>query len=353
MNELIVVTGSKGSGKTIAAATFAPPSEADKVFAIDTENSMSDVINYIKFGKYIKAYQRFNLDPSMLTDVANGKLPWVTEKQRGQLVQYYQWFVEMLDKELTPGKFKYLVIDTIEPIEAAMTGAVQANGKQFGWDGNKAFGKLEVDGIRPLYEGILTAVYARGVEHIILTSHLHQPWDGDKPIANKVKPGGRLTLLTRLSTLMLWMVPNVGNEDGAPAALVLKARMGKMTPTPNGWQTRRILPQRIPHFSWIDINAYKEQPANFINPAPGEVPTPSEQDMISEMLTNEQMKLMVMGAELQLKQMQVPAMLVNNSPIDAEQLAALKDQGLQPAEIAKELGAPLPAVLAAMRNGNN
>lgn len=353
MKQLIVITGSKGAGKSTAAATIAPPKEASKMFVIDTENSMSDIVDQIKFGKYIRAYERFKLDASMLGNIAKGNLPWVNDNQKTTMAQYYDWFIKILDKELEPGKYKYLVIDTVESIEAAFAAAVESDKGRFGWSGSKAYGRLETEGVRPLYENMIEAIYARGIETIILNAHLRSVWVENTPIVNAVKPGGRLTILTRLSTLMLWLVPNVGNEDGAPAALVLKARMGKMIPTEQGWKTQRILPQRIPHFSWIDVDAYRQTPANLAQPSAGEVPTEAEQQMISEMLTNEQMKLMVMGAELQLKQMQAPAMLVTNPVIDTEQLSALKEQGMQPAEMAKELNVPLPAVLAAIRNGNN
>ncbi len=351
MKQLIVVTGSKGAGKSTTAATIAPPSEAGKVFVIDTENSMSDIVDQIEFGQYVRAYERLKLDASMLDKVAKGDLPWVSDSQRGTMVDYYNWFITMLNERLIANTYKYLIIDTVEPLEMAFTAAVQANPKAFGWSGSMKFGKLETEGVRPFYEHLLEAIYARGVETIVLTTHLHSVWQDDKPVLNKIKPGGRLTVLTRLSTLMLWMIPNVGNEDGAPAALVLKARMGKMIPTPEGWQTRRILPQRIPHFSWMDVDAYKRNPANLAEPAYGEVPTPSEQEMISEMLTNEQMRLMVAGAEIQLKQMQDPALLTRlpiQVPTDA--IANLHKSGSAPADIAAQLSVPLPLVLSAIKS---
>lgn len=349
MNQLIVVTGSKGAGKSIAAATVAPPKEAEKMFVVDTENSMSDIVDQVKFGRYIKAYDRLKPDTKMLTSIAGGKMPWVSETERNTLVEYYRWFIDMLDKELKDKQFKYLVIDTAEPIEASFAAAAEAGGKQFGWSGSRAYGRLETEAVRPLYENLLQAIYARGVETILLTTHLKRVWEDNSPIPNAVKPGGRLTVLTRLSTLMLWLVPNVGNEDGAPAALVLKARMGKLVATDKGWETRRILPQRIPHFSWMDVERYRQQPANLANPAPGETPTQAEQNMISEMLTDEQMKLMVVGAEIQLKQMQGGSPMLTAPQIDMHMLEGLKAQNLPPAEIAQRLGAPLPAVLSAIR----
>lgn len=349
MKQLIVITGSKGAGKSTAAATIAPPSEADKVFVIDTENSMSDIVDQIGFGHYVRAYERMKLDASMLDKVAKGNLPWVNDSQRGAMADYYTWFITMLNERLVEGKYKYLIIDTIEPLEMAFTAAVQANPKAFGWSGSKVYGKLETEGVRPLYENLLEAIYARGVETIVLTTHLHSVWQDDKPVLNKIKPGGRLTILTRLSTLMLWMLPNVGNEDGAPAAMVLKARMGKMVATPEGWQTRRILPQRIPHFSWMDVDAYKKNPANLAEPAPGETPTRSEGEMISEMLTDEQMRLMVTGAEIQLKQMQDSPM-ITRPPVPTEAIANLHSAGVLPPEIAQQLTVPLPLVLSAIKS---
>lgn len=351
MKQLIVVTGSKGAGKSTTAATIAPPSEAGKVFVIDTENSMSDIVDQIEFGQYVRAYERMKLDATMLEKVAKGELPWVGNSQRSTMVDYYNWFITMLNERLTPGQYKYLVIDTVEPLEMAFTAAVNANPQKFGWSGSKGFGAVETEGVRPLYENLLEAIYARGVETIVLTTHLHSVWQDNKNVLNKIKPGGRLTLLTRLSTLMLWLVPNVGNEDGAPAAIVLKARMGKMIPTETGWQTRRILPQRIPHFSWMDIDAYKKTPANFAEPAPGEVPTSSEQEMISEMLTNEQMRLMVAGAEIQLKQMQDTAMISRPQiQVPTEAIANLHGAGSTPADIAAQLAVPLPLVLSAIKS---
>lgn len=351
MKQLIVITGSKGAGKSTAAATIAPPSEADKVFVIDTENSMSDIVDQIDFGQYVRAYERMKLDATMLERIAKNDLPWVSDSQRGAMADYYNWFITMLNERLTVNKYKYLIIDTVEPLEMAFTAAVQANPKAFGWSGSKVYGKLETEGVRPLYEHLIEAIYARGIETIVLTTHLHSVWQDDKPVLNKIKPGGRLTVLTRLSTLMLWMLPNVGNEDGAPGAMVLKARMGKMIATPTGWQTRRILPQRIPHFSWMDVDAYKRNPANLADPTPGEVPTPSEQDMISEMLTNEQMRLMVAGAEIQLKQMQDTAMISRPQiQVPTEAIANLHSSGSTPADIAAQLAVPLPLVLSAIKS---
>lgn len=351
MRELIVVTGSKGSGKSTALATLAPPGTEGRVFVIDTENSMSDIVGQVKFGKYIRAHEQYSTDEKMLHDIAIGKLPWVSTDQRNALVGFYDWIVEILDKELKAGKFDTVLIDTIEPLEAAMAAAVDFGKKKFGWSGSRAYGKMEVEGVRPLYENFFEAIYARGVKQIAVSTHIKRVWEDDKPILNKIKPGGRLMVLSRLSSLMLWLVPNVGNPDGAPAALVLKARKGRMIAVDGEWEVRRVLPQRIPHFTWADVKRYENHPADLANPSPGEVPTDGEHDMISEMLTDEQMKLMVVGAQLELEMAKqdpvIGAVPPNEGPseeLKSEVLKLSKD-GIPYPMIAKQVGMPLPQVV--------
>ena len=136
--------------------------------------------------------------------------------------------------------------------------------------------------------------------YFMFASNLKRAWEGDSPVINKVKPGGRLSVLARLSTMMLWLTPNAENADGAPAAIILKARLGQFTIKNKKWVPRRVLPERVPHFSWQDIFAYLANPADLANPAPGESMTEDERDMISELLNDEQMRLMVLGAKREL-----------------------------------------------------
>jgi len=353
MRELIVVTGSKGAGKSTALATLSPPGTEKRVFVIDTENSMSDIAGQVEFGQYIRTYEQYNPDDKMLDLIAKGKLPWVSGDQRSSLVKLYEWFVEMLSTKLTPGKFDTVLIDTIEPIEMAMAAAVDLGKKNFGWSGSRAYGRMETEGVRPLYENLFEAIYARGVSQIAVSTHIKRVWEDDKPVLNKIKPGGRLAVLTRLSSLMLWLVPNVGNPDGAPAALVLKARKGKMIAVDGEWEVRRILPQRVPHFSWKDLKSYENHPANLANPAEGEVPTSGEQDMISEMLTDEQMKLMVVGAELELESKKQGKVISATEPtLTDEQKKKIKemaDEGIPYPSIAKSLAVSIPEVVEVAR----
>ncbi len=361
MEKVWVVTGPKGVGKSTALATLAKADEVKKVYVIDTEGSMSDIKDQITFGGYADMYKRISPDSKagkdMLALIAAGKPPWVGDNQRSQWVAYYEYFVKRLNKDLVPGRYSHVLIDTIGPIEAAMAAAVDAGRKVFGWGGSPAYGKSETEGVRPLYEGLLEAIGRRGVKNIAIASHIKPVWakvGGNKsvPIPGKVKPGGRMAVLARLSTAMFWLVHEPMNASGAPAAIVLKARIGKHTVdgATGHWITQRVLPARMPEFSWLAVDRYKEEPANFANPAPGEIPTAEELEMASELLNQAQYKLMVLGAQERLAARpvrQADAMLVPTVTDGAGQpdlrqarVLALAVQGMDAMAISKEVGMP-------------
>lgn len=353
MGKLIVATGSKGAGKTTALATMIPPDEMDRAFVIDTENGWNDILQYAKPGFYASIYERFGLDDQLMHKIAVGDIPWAS-KQRSSMADLFDWFVGTMDKQLVTGRYKYVIIDAVEPIEQAITAAIDQGKMKYGWAGSKAYGRMETEGVRPLYEHMVQAMYDRGVEVVGLSTHVKHVWADDRPILNKVKPGGRLAVLTRLSSLMLWLVPTQENEDGAPAALVLKARMGKMTAGKDGWKVQRVLPRRIPHFSWQDVAKYDQYPANLASPAPGETPSQAEVEMISELLTDEQMKLMVLGAEIEREMVKqnAPVSLLDQTLSDEQigQVTALFGQGVPLPMIAKRVDVPLAKVRELVAN---
>jgi energy-coupling factor transporter ATP-binding protein EcfA2 len=321
MKKIYVLTGARGSGKSTALARFPKPSDLGKMLVIDTEDSMSDIIESnhrmkVEFGEYIRAYERFKMNDDLLELIAKGKLPWASQQQKSALVGYYEWFVKELDDKLKKDSFRYLAIDTIEPIEAAMTAWAETNKSQSGWSGSRAYGRLETEAVRPLYENLLEAISRRGVETILMSSHLKRVWENDKPILNKLQPGGRITVLSRLSSMMLWLVQS-DNPDGAPAAIVLKARKAKESVENGDWSISRPLPQRIPHFTWKDVRSYEANGCDLARPAPGETLSDNERAMISEFLTDEQMRLMVLGAEIEAKEMtQSGVVNVQENPIE-------------------------------------
>lgn len=315
MKKTVLITGARGSGKSTALAGIVPAlqEEWDKTLVFDTEESWSDLaiedpkkkgayrlndVN-LRIGEYIRAYDRFKLDKDLLSLIAQDKLPWVSDKQKSSLVEYYKYFLEIMDTKLATGKYKYVLIDTIEPVEAALTAWVESNQSLAGWK-SKAMGGMETEGVRPLYENLIEGIGRRGVEYVALTSHLKNPWVNNRPVLSKVEPGGRLKLLSRISTLMVWLVDEPSNADGAPAGLVLKARIEKMEIENGRLKPRRVLPRRMPHFTWGDIEEYMKSPANLLEPKKGETISTAELEMVKEMLDDEQFKLMVLGTETEL-----------------------------------------------------
>jgi hypothetical protein len=227
----------------------------------------------------------------------------VDQEQKGTLEKYYRYILENLDRRLVRGQYDVYVHDTLEKLEAGMAAWSENHFKEFGFRSlgeARQYGKLWSEAIYPLYEQFLSAVFGRGVRTVILCSHLRTPWEGNRPVVGKVEPAGK-KLLYRLASLMLWLVHDRGNADGAPAGLVLKERLGRLSVEDGQWKVRRTLPERIPHCTWTDIATYLTRGCNMANPGQGEAMTEAERQMISELLSDEQMRLMVLDAERELE----------------------------------------------------
>lgn len=311
-NAVIVITGAKGVGKTVLASTYARPSEVGLVYYDDSERSANRIVQSmakedLAFGYYGDLSNRFSDLPSdadLLTQISKGKLPWLNKEEKGALCGYYEYIRDTLDKNLELGKYKVYVMDTLEKFEAGMAAWVENRVDQWGYrslrDAMK-FGRFWSDCVYSLYEQFFAAVFARGVETIILCSHLGTPWRDKKPVPGKVNPHGK-PLLRRLSSIMIWLVSDSSNADGAPAGLILKERTGKMEVDLKNdrWLPRTMLPRRIPHCTWDDVRRYLTDGCDLSKPAKGEVMSSFERDMISELLTDKQMELMVLDAKNEL-----------------------------------------------------
>jgi hypothetical protein len=352
--KIFVVTGPKGVGKSTALATYPRPSEMERVCVLDTEDSMGEIIELFEkrghpFGRVIRAYDRFEVGEEMLTRMAKGDNPWVDDRQKSSLIGYYDWLVRELASTLRPkGAFSHFLIDTIGPIEAAMTAAVEDGKSKFGWSGVSAYGRKETEGVRPLYDALLEGIHRTGVKTFLIASHTKPVWIDKRPVPGKVKPGGRMAVLARLSTAMFWLVHNPENMDGAPAALVLKSRVGEMAIEDDRWEPRRVLPEKIPHFSWKDVDRYRESPADFANPGPGETMTAQEREMTSEFFSSAQLKYMMAGrdrepAAIKPQQGSIEVM-PQVSTTDKERAREMFAQGMNKAEIAVVLNLPPPLV---------
>jgi hypothetical protein len=314
---VVVVTGARGTGKTLFASTYLPPGQEGLIFYHDSERSSNRVVQALgemgtKFGYYGDLQARFSdlpADDDLLHRISGGSLPWVDKTERSAMRRYYEYVLEDLDKNLVQDKYKVYILDTGEKLEAGMRAWGEDNITKFGFRSVREamkYGKIWSEVLYPLYEQIITAIFSRGVEVIFLCFHLRTPWEGNKPVPGKVEPSGK-PLLRRLSSCMFWLTNEPTNADGAPAGLVLKERLGQLTVVDGKWKIRRMIPSRIPHCTWEDIRHYLEVGCDLANPAPGEVMSPGEREMISELLTDKQMALMVADAETERLQKQIEA----------------------------------------------
>lgn len=349
----------------MSISTFPKATKDDmgKMFVVDTEDSMSDILEHnkrlgLEFGGYVRMYDRFRVGEDMLERIAQGRLPWVDKKQKRALLQYWDYFIEQIDEQMKDGQFKYVGIDTVEPIEAAMAAWVESNRQKSGWSGSRAYGRLETEGVRPLYENLLEALFSRGAEHIILTSHLKRVWENDHPVLNKLQPGGRLALLARISSMMFWLMKEASGK-GAPAAITLKARACIMEVEGEEWMPRRALPDRIPSFTWREVREYLEKGYDNDNPKQGETLSVEERSMISELLTDAQMRLMLASVEKEAEMAkavrQVEVMGQGEVEIDDDQADIvrdlMKDKELSPMQVAEQSGMSLPDVVRIINRG--
>jgi len=311
--QLYVATGPFGVGKTTWAFEATLPADLEKVYWIDPEGSANNIKDQLKemgkqFGRYVDFSERFKDKlPSgvdLLDAINKGNLPWADKQKGAALVEFYEYVLEDITKNLTPGKYQTFVFDPGEKLEAGMAAWAAANPNVVGVRENAGYGRFWSQGVYPLYESLFDAIWSRGVDLIILTFHLKTPWENGRPVMNKVVMSGKKILKPK-SQLMVWLVNEPNNPRGAPAGLVLKERLGRLSIGDDGeWDTQRTIPRRIPECTWRQIRKYLrgDLPCDLANPAPGEVPSRDELEMISPLLTNKQMELMLLEAKKDLEE---------------------------------------------------
>ena len=387
MKQIYFITGARGIGKSTAAARFARPSEIGQMVVVDCEDSMNDIMESnermgVKFGAFIRAYEQLGDEEerkALLGNIARGTLPWVSKKQKSSLIAFWDWLTKRLDETITPDSdYKFLVIDPVAPVEAALAAWAESDKKRSGWR-TKAYGKFEVEAVRPLLRNFLEAVYARGIETILVTSHLKNPWveyapGESKPVLDKVIPSGRLKVWSRLTTAMIWLVPPYPvNANDAPSAIRMKARVGleRIDKDVDEWDIKRPIPPRIPAFSWKAWREYQRVGWDPLNPKPGETLLPHEKTMLDELMSDKQYQLMIAYAEAAKEYKEPSPVLatVSEGPTltitpeglevdrgvvlvltEQEQaIITLAGQGKDEGQIAAELGTVLPVVVNVLR----
>ena len=124
--------------------------------------------------------------------------------------------------------------------------------------------------------------------------------------------------------------------------------------------SRAAVAATIPAFSWTKVRQYETNGCNHAQPQPGETITQSEMDMISEYLTDAQLRLMTLGAETELEQMKAQQMpfiggeafsleAPGLAPELVEQIMKLAGEGLKPVQIKTQLGVSIKDVLETLK----
>ena len=356
---LIVITGARGTGKTIAAYTVAPPSKVERVYIHDAENSGNHFVSELKkkdkkFGYYLNlddAWTHALPDEADLFDrMVKGDLPWANTQEQDSMIDYFKFVMQNIRTNLKKDEFDVYIMDTIERFEAGMYAYAEANPDKTGWR-KKAYGEVWTKGVYPLYRAFLNALYQRGVKVVVLTSHLRTPWVDNKRVIGAVEPKGK-SILFQLSQLHLWLVHDVRNEDGEPAALVFKERLGNISSNDDSdsWNVKRCLPPRIPTFNWVEVEKYLKNGVNMNNLNDRERLSREEESMLSTTLNDLQMQLMILQTQESLleKQESSKSILIPNEatvlPRDTAVSLYDKGNGLSVAAIAEQLRKPLALV---------
>lgn len=144
-------------------------------------------------------------------------------------------------------------------------------------------------GVKYLLKSMFSELRAKGVQVIVITSHVKTAWAGDKPLLGKFKAVG-LDIIAELSVLSLALVPGAAENLGCPAAVVAKEQLAKIEWKDGKLDVVRRLPLRLPKATFSEVKDYLANPANLTNPRPGEVPTREEIDPFLPTFSKEQIQ---------------------------------------------------------------
>jgi hypothetical protein len=143
-------------------------------------------------------------------------------------------------------------------------------------------------GVSRIWERVFQVVLnQKKYRAITIITHVGQPWVDGKPVLNKWLAKGNKAL-AQLCNLCLVLTRTPGQSS--PAALVTKENFGMLTFADGKYQAKKVFPARFPVAMWENIAGYFAHPADFTNPAPGEVPSPAELAMYDDFYTPEQIE---------------------------------------------------------------
>lgn len=241
---IIGVTGEYGSGKTLFGVTINPP----KTKVYDTEHSS---VAYKSLG-----FTHVSIQEEMQKVKPGGYRP----------IDTFQWWWKQI-KEMKPGEFDVVFVDTISEIEEGLVEWVQNNPSHFGHTHGqyqKMSGIMWGD-VKSLWKQVLSDLAAK-CETFVFAAHMANVWAGDKP-TGKRKPKGKETLMEIASLyLCLERKPDdKGKLPAKPAATVLKSRLvaTKFNSESGDLEIVPCLPPRLPECTPAKIRWYMDNPPDY------------------------------------------------------------------------------------------
>lgn len=341
-------TGYRGDGKSFHAAQIENP--ALTAF-FDFEKKGEGINGQLHFGMYLP----------------------VTEQAKGALAAW-ETFAKAID-EFPRDRFTHVVLDNTAPLEMALKAHVVANAEKY----ERQYGVIASNIKANKYGGasgvvnylisdlICNPLWSKGVQLITVTSHVKPRWAGGVQVANSfnIKGADRWDELSVLTLIFL-----KGENAPIPSALVMKEQMGKLAwdEDKGEFSVFRRLPYRLPKATPAEIRRYLREPADLKNPKPGEAPTEAELRPFSEVLSREQLSILLAEikastdeADGQVKPAtgggmmfpSAPAAAPTPEPVVADdvtaKIRAALDEGLTAAEVVEREGVKMTDVLRVMR----
>ena len=179
----------------------------------------------------------------------------------------WTWWWEQI-KQLTPGKYTVIALDTVSEIESGLCDWVNKNPAYFGHTAAQ-YAKMEGiywGDVKEFWKGILADLSSRCVT-FAFTAHMGDVWakggQGSGGPTGKRKPKGKSTLMELASLyLMLERKPDQkGEEPAKPAGVVLKDRLvAKRIGADGELELVKILPPRLPVATPAAVRKYMADP---------------------------------------------------------------------------------------------
>jgi hypothetical protein len=250
---IIGVTGEFASGKTLFGLTIAPGPDT---LVYDMEKSSEP---YVDIG-----FDRIDVPAELVARYPRGGY---------KPVDVWLWWRDHV-RNLTPGKYRVIMLDDVGPVEAGLADYVQAHPQEFGRTAHqyqKSSGLMWGD-VKQAWKGILSDIASR-CETFVFVTHTGAVWADNKPTMKR-KPKGKETL-EELASLYLWLErrpDGKGCVPAVPSAIVRKTRLAhtRINPETGEVEITPALPPRLPQATPAAIRQYQRTPPDYAKLKPAE-----------------------------------------------------------------------------------